>query len=69
MSTTAYDANSYMQRSVDVELIKTFYSRLQVPVNALTKKTALTAVMLSPTTPKKFKTVEIIYKDEKNTRL
>lgn len=65
VSTTAYDANSYMQRSVDVELIKNFYSGLKVPVSALTKKDGADGVYVVTDNTEKFKTVEIIYKDEK----
>ena len=65
VSTTAYDANSYMQRSVDVELIKNIYSGLKVPVSALTKKDGADGVYVVTDNTEKFKTVEIIYKDEK----
>lgn len=65
VSTTAYDANSYMQRSVDVELIKNIYSGLKVPVSALTKKDGADGVYVVNDNTEKFKTVEIIYKDEK----
>lgn len=65
VSTTAYDANSYMQRSVDVELIKNIYSGLKVPVSALTKKDGVDGVYVVNDNTEKFKTVEIIYKDEK----
>lgn len=65
VSTTAYDADSYMQRSVDVELIKNIYSGLKVPVSALTKKDGVDGVYVVNDNTEKFKTVEIIYKDEK----
>ena len=65
VSTTAYDANSYMQRSVDVELIKNIYSGLKVPVSALTKKDGVDGVYAVSDNAAKFKTVEIIYKDDK----
>ena len=65
VGTTAYDANSYMQRSVDVELIKNIYSGLKVPVRALTKKDGADGVYVVTDNTEKFKTVEIIYKDEK----
>ena len=65
VSTTAYDADSYMQRSVDVELIKNIYSGLKVPVSALTKKDGVDGVYVVNDNTEKLKTVEIIYKDEK----
>lgn len=65
VSTTAYDADSYMQRSVDVELIKNIYLGLKVPVSALTKKDGVDGVYVVNDNTEKFKTVEIIYKDEK----
>ena len=65
VSTTAYDADSYMQRSVDVELIKNIYSGLKVPVSALTKKDGVDGVYVVNDNTEKFKTVEIIYKDKK----
>ena len=65
VSTTAYDANSYMQRSVDVELIKNIYSGLKVPVSALTKKDGVDGVYVVTDNAEKFKTVEIVYKDDK----
>lgn len=65
VSTTAYDANSYMQRSCDVELIKNIYSGLKVPVSALTKKDGVDGVYAVSDNAAKFKTVEIVYKDDK----
>ncbi|MDY5626101.1 MAG: HlyD family efflux transporter periplasmic adaptor subunit [Clostridia bacterium] len=65
ISTTAYDANSYMQRSVDVELIKNIYSGLKVPVSALIKKDGKDGVYAVSDNAAKFKTVEIVYKGEK----
>lgn len=64
VSTTSYNADSYMQRSVDVELIKNIYSGLKVPVSALVKKDGKDGVYVVSDEIAKFKTCEIVYKDD-----
>lgn len=64
VSTTSYNADSYMQRSVDVELIKNIYSGLKVPVSALVKKDGKDGVYVVNDEIAKFKTCEIVYKDD-----
>ena len=67
VSTTSYDANSYMQRSVDVELIKNIYKGLKVPSKALVKKDGQDGVFVAVDGLAKFKKCEIVYKDENYT--
>ncbi len=64
VSTTSYDANSYMQRGVDVELIKNIYTGLKVPTDALVKKDGADGVYVVNDEVARFKTCEIVYKDE-----
>ncbi|MBE7037781.1 MAG: hypothetical protein E7404_02635 [Ruminococcaceae bacterium] len=64
VSTTSYDANSYIQRSVDVELIKNIYTGLKVPSSALIKKDGQDGVYVSSDGLAKFKKCEVVYKDD-----